>query len=85
MKEKCPVQVPVCSLPLGPLLGELPGLHLLVEGGEDLLHAAAALTQQECLRLLETRNINISRRAKLTHKSRKNLEISCFEVMDVLF
>jgi hypothetical protein len=26
-----------------------------------------------------------SRRAKMTHKSRKNLEISCFEVLDVLF
>ncbi len=61
MKEKCTVlQVPVCSLPLGPLLGELPGLHLLVEGGKDLLHVAAALTQQECLRLLEpSRTINL--------------------------
>jgi hypothetical protein len=26
-----------------------------------------------------------SRRAKMTHKSRKNLEMSCFEVLDVLF
>jgi hypothetical protein len=26
-----------------------------------------------------------SRRAKITHKSRKNLEISCFEVLDALF
>jgi hypothetical protein len=26
-----------------------------------------------------------SRRAKMTHKSRKNEEISCFEVLDVLF
>jgi hypothetical protein len=26
-----------------------------------------------------------SRRAKMTQISRKNLEISCFEVMDVLF
>ncbi len=26
-----------------------------------------------------------SRRAKMTHKSRKNGEISCFEVLDVLF
>jgi hypothetical protein len=26
-----------------------------------------------------------SRRAKMTHKSRKNLKISCFEVLDVLF
>ena len=61
MKEKCPVQVPVCSLPLGPLLGELPGLHLLVEGGEDLQADAADLTQQECLRLLETsRTINMT-------------------------
>jgi hypothetical protein len=61
--------LPVCSLPLGPLLGELPGLHLFVKGGEDLLHAAAALTQQECLRLLEpSRTINMSTRAKMTHK-----------------
>jgi len=26
-----------------------------------------------------------SRKAKIAHKSRKNLEISCFEVLDVLF
>ncbi len=26
-----------------------------------------------------------SRRIKITHKRRKNLEISCFEVLDVLF
>jgi hypothetical protein len=26
-----------------------------------------------------------SRRAKMTHKSRKNLEISCYDVLDVLF
>ena len=26
-----------------------------------------------------------SRRPKMTHKSRKNIRISCFEVMDVLF
>jgi hypothetical protein len=26
-----------------------------------------------------------SRRAKMTHKNIKNLEISCFEVLDVLF
>jgi hypothetical protein len=26
-----------------------------------------------------------ARRAKMTHKSRKNKEISCFEVLDVLF
>jgi hypothetical protein len=26
-----------------------------------------------------------SRRAKMTHESRKNLKISCFEVLDVLF
>jgi hypothetical protein len=26
-----------------------------------------------------------SSRAKFTHKSRKNLEISCFEVLDILF
>jgi hypothetical protein len=26
-----------------------------------------------------------SRRGKMTHKSRKNYEISCFEVLDVLF
>jgi hypothetical protein len=26
-----------------------------------------------------------SRKAKMIHKSRKNLEMSCFEVLDVLF
>ncbi len=26
-----------------------------------------------------------SRRAKITHKSRKNLDIACFELLDVLF
>jgi hypothetical protein len=26
-----------------------------------------------------------SRRAKMSHKSRKDLEIACFEVLDVLF
>jgi hypothetical protein len=26
-----------------------------------------------------------SRRAKITHKERKSLEISCFDVLDVLF
>ncbi len=26
-----------------------------------------------------------SRRSKITHKNTKNLEISCFEVLDVLF
>jgi hypothetical protein len=33
-----------------------------------------------------TRNVSDpDSRAKMTHKSRKNLEISCFDVLDVLF
>jgi hypothetical protein len=49
--RQVPRILPVCALPPGPLFQELPGLHLLVKGGEDL-EAAAALPQKERLCLL---------------------------------